>query len=161
MPDPAPAPSHAAALFAFFNEVGILAQLSRALFEARLPPGFNLPQFAVLNHLVRVRDGQTPLALARAFQVPKTSMTHSLAVLERHGLVEMRPNARDGRSKCVFLTDQGRAFRERAIHSLAPDMEAIATAYPPERLAAVLPVLSELRHVMDRMRDVTQPDAGT
>ncbi|MDX5350544.1 MAG: MarR family transcriptional regulator [Paracoccaceae bacterium] len=144
-------------LFAFFNEVGILTQLSRALVEARLPAGFNLPQFTVLNHLVRVRDGQTPLALARAFQVPKTSMTHSLAVLERHGLIEMRPNARDGRSKCVFITEAGRAFRQRAIESLAPDMAAIAGEYPVDRLATVLPVLTDLRRVMDRMRD---PEPG-
>lgn len=151
MADQAPTPE--ATLFAFFNEVGILAQLSRALFEARLPDGFNLPQFAVLNHLVRVKDGQTPLALARAFQVPKTSMTHSLAVLERHGLIEMRPNARDGRSKCVFLTDAGRAFRLAAIHRLQPDMAAVAARYPVDRLAAVLPVLAELRKTMDGMRD--------
>jgi DNA-binding MarR family transcriptional regulator len=151
MPDQTPTPE--ATLFAFFNEVGILAQLSRALFEARLPESFNLPQFAVLNHLVRVKDGQTPLALARAFQVPKTSMTHSLAVLERHQLVEMRPNARDGRSKCVFLTDAGRSFRQQAIASMGPDMAAIAAEYPVERLAAVLPVLAELRKVMDAMRE--------
>jgi DNA-binding MarR family transcriptional regulator len=156
MPDRAPTPE--ALLFGFFNEVGILAQLSRALFEARLPPGFNLPQFAVLNHLIRVKDGQTPLALARAFQVPKTSMTHSLAVLERHGLVEMRPNARDGRSKCVFITVAGRGFRQQAIESLMPDMAAIADAYPADRLAQVLPVLIELRQVMDRMRDPDQGD---
>jgi DNA-binding MarR family transcriptional regulator len=142
-----------ATLFAFFNEVGILAQLSRALFEARLPDGFNLPQFAVLNHLVRVKDGQTPLALARAFQVPKTSMTHSLAVLERAGLIEIRPNARDGRSKCVFLTETGRGFRLQAIADLMPDMHAIAAAYPVDRLAEVLPILTGLREVMDRMRD--------
>lgn len=151
MPEQDPTPE--AMLFTFFNEVGILAQLSRALFEARLPDGFNLPQFAVLNHLVRVKDGQTPLALARAFQVPKTSMTHSLAVLERHGLVEMRPNARDGRSKCVFLTEAGRAFRLEAIGRLGPDMAAIAAAFPVDRLAAVLPVLSDLRKAMDAMRD--------
>jgi DNA-binding MarR family transcriptional regulator len=151
MPDRSPTPE--ATLFAFFNEVGILAQLSRALFEARLPPGFNLPQFAVLNHLVRVRDGQTPLALARAFQVPKTSMTHSLAVLERHGLIEMRPNDRDGRSKCVFITEGGRTFRESAMASLAPDLAAIAAAYPVDRLAETLPALGDLRQLMDAMRD--------
>lgn len=151
MPDQAPTPE--ATLFAFFNEVGILAQLSRALFETRLPPGFNLPQFAVLNHLVRVRDGQTPLALAKAFQVPKTSMTHSLAVLERHGLVEMRSNARDGRSKCVFLTEAGRAFRLEAIGRLMPDMAAVAAEFPVARLAEVLPVLVDLRKAMDAMRD--------
>jgi DNA-binding MarR family transcriptional regulator len=153
MPDTPPTPTPEATLFAFFNEVGILAQLSRALFEARLPPGFNLPQFTVLNHLIRVRDGQTPLALARAFQVPKTSMTHSLAVLESNGLVEMRPNARDGRSKCVFITDAGRAFRQQAIESMWPDVANIAAAYPVARLAEALPTLAGLRDVMDRMRD--------
>lgn len=152
MPDQGPTPE--ATLFAVFNEVGILAQLSRALFEARLPDGFNLPQFAVLNHLVRVKDGQTPLALARAFQVPKTSMTHSLSVLERHKLIEMRPNARDGRSKCVFITEVGRAFRQTSIETLVPDMAAIAAEYPVERLAPLLPVLAELRQVMDRMRGI-------
>jgi DNA-binding MarR family transcriptional regulator len=159
MPDRNPTPE--ATLFAFFNEVGILAQLSRAMFEARLPPGFNLPQFAVLNHLIRVRDGQTPMALARAFQVPKTSMTHSLAVLERHGLIELRPNARDGRSKCVFLTDQGRGFRNDAVASLAPDMAAIAADYPVDRVESMLPALAALRKVMDARRDAQPADPET
>ena len=65
MADQGPSPD--TTLFAFFNEVGILAQLSRAVFEARLPEGFSVPQFSVLNHLERVRDGQTPLALAQAY----------------------------------------------------------------------------------------------
>lgn len=138
---------------AFFLEVGILAQLSRAMFEARLPPGFSLPQFTVLNHLVRVKDGRTPLDLARAFQVPKTSMTHSLAVLERHGLVEMRPNAKDGRSKCVFITEAGRAFRQKALETITPDMAALAARFSAERLAGTLPVLNDLRQIMDAMRD--------
>ena len=140
-------------LSALFLEVGILAQLSRALFEARLPPGFTLPQFTVLNHLVRVKDGRTPLELARAFQVPKTSMTHNLAVLDRHGLVAMRSNARDGRSKCVFITDPGRAFRQQALAAIAPDLAALATRLPATPLGEVLPVLTGLRQVMDSMRD--------
>ncbi len=141
--------------FRLFNEIGILAQLSRALFEARLPPGFVLAQFAVLNHLVRVRDGQTPLALARAFQVPKTSMTHSLAVLEREGLIAFTPNPEDGRSKLVTLTDAGRAFRQSAIASLGPDMARIAAAVPPEEVAALLPGLEALRKFLDADRDRT------
>lgn len=151
MPDQSPTPED---IFgAFFLEVGILAQLSRAMFEARLPPGFTLPQFSVLNHLIRVRDGQTPLALARAFQVPKTSMTHSLAVLERHGLVEMRPNAQDGRSKCVFITPSGKEFRAAALKAIGPDLAAIAGRFPADEVSAVLPVLTALRQIMDSMRD--------
>jgi DNA-binding MarR family transcriptional regulator len=94
--------------FELFNEIGILAQLSRALFEARLPKGLTVPHFSVLNHLVRLGDGKTPLALARAFQVPKTTRTHTLSGLEARGLVDLAPNPRDGRSKRVRLTP-GRA----------------------------------------------------
>ena len=149
MPDPTPEDTFSA----FFLEVGILAQLSRAMFEARLPQGFSLPQFTVLNHLVRVKDGRTPLELARAFQVPKTSMTHSLAVLDRHGLVEMRPNARDGRSKCVWITESGRAFRQSALQAITPDMAALAQRFPAALLTGILPVLTELRQIMDAVRD--------
>ncbi len=138
--------------FRLFNEIGILNQLSGALLLAHLPPGFAVGQFAVLNHLTRVQDGRTPLDLARAFQVPKTTMTHSLAVLERHGLVRLAPNPGDGRSKCVWLTDAGRGFRAQAIAGLGPDLDRLEAAFPAARFAQVLPVLEELRRVMDALR---------
>ncbi|MGL4234434.1 MarR family winged helix-turn-helix transcriptional regulator [Tabrizicola sp.] len=155
MPD-APAPAALTpeeTFFAFFTEVGILAQLSRALFEAQLPDGFTVSQFSVLNHLIRVKDGRTPLELARAFQVPKTALPHSLAVLERHGLIEMRPNARDGRSKCVFITEAGRVFRLAAIRQMEPHMAELAGRFPASEIASVLPSLTGLRKIMDAMRD--------
>lgn len=144
--------------FRLFNEIGIIEQLSRTLFEARLPPGFVVAQFAVLNHLVRVGDGRTPVALARAFQVPKTSMTHSLAVLERAGLIEFRKNAKDGRSKLVHITDQGRVFREDAIAALAPDIARISETITPRMVADMLPGLQALREFLDQDRDTqSQP----
>ena len=156
MPDDQPTPED---IFnAFFLEVGILSQLSRAMFDLRLPPGIAVAQFSVLNHLVRVRDGRTPLDLARAFQVPKTSMTHSLAVLERHGLIRLAPNPADGRSKCAFITAEGRTFRQAALEALAPDMRALAARFPAARLAGVLPTLTELRRIMDTLRDDPPPD---
>jgi len=141
--------------FRLFNEIGIIEQLSRTMFEARLPPGFVLSQFAVLNHLVRVGDGRTPVAIARAFQVPKTSMTHSLSVLEHAGLIEVRKNPKDGRSKLVHITDTGRKFRQYAIDSLAPDLTRVAAALPPERVALLLPDLEVLRKFLDSDRDAS------
>ncbi len=140
-------------LFAVFNEIGIIGQLSRALMEAELPDGLILPHFSVVNHLIRVQDGQTPLALARAFQVPKTSMTHTLAGLERHGLIEMRPNPKDARSKCVWLTGKGRQFREEAIAALTPHLEKIGETIPPSEIVAALPLLTRIRQSLDRLRD--------
>ncbi len=154
MPDQSPT-SDTARFFALFNEVGIINQLSTAMLESRLPPGFVVAQFAVLNHLIRVKDGQTPLVLARAFQVPKTSMTHSLAVLERAGLVQLTANPADGRSKQVWITDAGRIFRGDAIAGMGTDTARIVTAMPSEEIAGILPVLTRLREILDRMRDET------
>ena len=139
--------------FTLFNEIGIIAQLSRALFEARLPDGFLISHFSVLNHLIRVGDGPTPLRLANAFQVPKTTMTHTLSGLEKHGLIDMRPNPDDGRSKCVWLTEAGRDFRNEAIAALGPDMAQFAERYPPEFIEDVTPKLAEIRKFLDAARD--------
>jgi len=139
--------------FSLFNEIGIIEQLARAQLEARLPEGLITPHFTVLNHLVRVQDGRTPLDLARAFQVPKTTMTHTLAGLEGLGLVEMRPNPDDKRSKQVWLTEAGRRLREGTIAALIPEFADLAREFPAERVAAVLPALIELRQIMDARRD--------
>jgi len=139
--------------FRLFNEIGIIGQLSRTLLEARLPPGFVAAQFSVLNHLVRGGNGRTPLAIAQAFQVPKNSMTHSLTVLERASLIEIRKNPQDGRSKLVYITDGGRNFRAEVIDALAPDVARIAAAFPPEFVARLLPDLENLRKFLDADRD--------
>ena len=139
--------------FALFNEIGIIAQLSRAMFERRLPDGLTLPHFTVVNHLARLGDGRTPGELARAFQTPKASMTNTLAGLERRGLVSIRADARDARVRRVTLTDAGRAFREAAILALAPDVAALADALRPERLDLLLPELADLRRALDAARD--------
>lgn len=139
-------------MFRLFNEIGIIAQLSRALLEAAMPDGMVYPHFVVLNHLVRVGDGKTPLELARAFQVPKTSMTHTLAGLERAGYVSVGPNPEDGRSKLVSITAAGRSFRDDVIARLGPDLERLAASLGPGRASALLPDLEALRDVLDRSR---------
>lgn len=146
-------PEQVPPLFAFFNEIGIIAQLSRAAFEARMPPGMNLPQFSVLNHLVRVRDGQTPMALARAFQVPKTTMSHTLAALAGRELVRMAPNPEDGRGKLVWLTGAGRDMRAQCIANVAQNMAWLAKTVDMEEVLDMLPRLARLRAVMDASRD--------
>ena len=147
-----PEPAHEM-LFEVFNEIGIIHQLTRALLEARLPDGLIVPHFSVVNHLCRLGDGRTPVEIARAFQVPKTSMTHSIKVLEAKGYVEVRPNPEDGRSKCVYLTDKGRALPQLAVARLAQDIDSITASYDPKRLLEIKPVLSELRMVLDAERN--------
>lgn len=139
--------------FAVFTETGIIAQLTATLLEARLPKGMVAAQFGVLNHLSSRPVGETPLQLARAFQVPKTSMTHSLAVLERTALIEMVPNPADGRSKIVRITPAGAAFRDRIINVLAPDIATALAETDPQMLEKILPLLRHLRVALDAARD--------
>ena len=46
-------------IFGFFNEVGIVSQLSGALFGRLVPQSVHLSHFVVLNHLTRIGDGRT------------------------------------------------------------------------------------------------------
>ncbi|MEM9437754.1 MAG: MarR family transcriptional regulator [Pseudomonadota bacterium] len=140
-------------MFELFNEIGIISQLSRAFFEARLPDGMVLPHFSVLNHLVRLGEGRTPVQIARAFQVPKNSMTHTLGGLEARGLIEVRPNPKDGRSKTIWLTEAGRSFREEAIVRVGRDMLPMLPEMDAKEVARTLGFLKHLREEMDRARD--------
>ncbi|MEX0351465.1 MAG: MarR family winged helix-turn-helix transcriptional regulator [Paracoccaceae bacterium] len=140
-------------VFQVFNEIGIIEQLSRTVLEAHMPKGLIAPHFGVLNHLTRVGDGSTPIAMARAFQVPKTSMTHTVSGLVKHGLVEMRANPEDGRSKQVWLTDAGRALRARIIADMTPQFERLAREFDISKLRDILPILTELRVYLDEDRD--------
>ncbi|MFK7836620.1 MAG: MarR family winged helix-turn-helix transcriptional regulator [Sulfitobacter sp.] len=140
-------------IFEVFKEIGIIEQLSRAQLEARLPDGLIAPHFAVLNHLINRGDGAVPIAMARALQVPKTSMTHTLKGLAEKGYVELRSNPEDGRSKTVWLTDNGRALREQTISVLVPGLIEMLQNIDADALAAILPTLVEVRTYMDAARD--------
>ncbi|MFD0914922.1 MarR family winged helix-turn-helix transcriptional regulator [Pseudahrensia aquimaris] len=141
-------------VFQFFNEVGIIQQLSAALFNKRLPDGLHVSHFSVLNHLVRLGDGKTPLALASAFQVSKGTMTNTLSKLSQRGLVRLAPHETDGRSKVVFITDEGRAFQQEAIGLLAPSIVALGEKIDWERVVDLLPELQRIRMVLDENRDI-------
>jgi len=137
-----------------FLETGIIAQLSRAMLEARMPDGLLQPHFSVLSHLIRVDDGRPPLAIAKAFQVPKNSMTHTLQGLESHGLIQLKPNPEDGRSKLVYLTKSGRKMHDNIIKTMVPEMTKMAKEFDLEKLAKITPTLRELRIYLDEKRSL-------
>ena len=141
-------------VFRFFNEIGIIQQLSSAMFNRRLPDGLHVSHFSILNHLIRLSGGKTPLALASAFQVTKGTMTHTLAVLAKRDLIAIEPHPTDGRSKIIFLTDQGRAFHGQAIASLVPTIKALADKIDWAAVSALLPELQRVRQVLDENRDI-------
>lgn len=148
-----PPPDAGGAIFSLLNEVGIIAQLSRAQLEQNSPDNLTMPQFAVLNHLSRRGETPSPMTLATAFQVPKTSMTHTLASLEKRGLIEMHPNPEDGRSKLVQITNAGTSSLQRTQAAISGDLLRLADDIGADKLKTALPILQEIRVWMDRDRD--------
>jgi DNA-binding MarR family transcriptional regulator len=141
-------------LFQFFNEIGIINQLSTARLNKLLPDGLHVSHFSVLNHLHRLGDGVTPLKIANAFQVTKATMTHTIKVLSERGLVRLEPHETDGRSKLVFLTDEGRHFRENAIAQLGPSTARLMDLLDLEQMSEMLPKLQEIRKILDDNREL-------
>jgi DNA-binding MarR family transcriptional regulator len=139
--------------FEFFNEIGIIEQLSRNAVERVLPRGITLSQFSVLNNFVRLGGERSPAGLASAFQVTRQTMTNTLQRLEAAGLVTSRPDPADGRAKIITITDAGRAMRQRCIDAQAPLLAELGDLLPEAELAALLPGLRKVRILLDRARD--------
>ena len=139
-------------LFELFNEIGIISQLASTEFNRRLPEGLHVSHFGVINHLYRLGDGCTPLQIAAAFQVTKPTMTNTLTKLTARGFVDIRDNPEDGRSKLVYLTEQGRLFRQQAIATLYPLMDEMDRKLDVEEIVTNLPSLKALREYLDKYR---------
>lgn len=139
-------------LFQVFNEIGIINQLAVAAFNRRMPLGLHVSHFSVINHLVRLGDERTPMNIAEAFQVTKATMTHTLTILSRHELIEIKPNPKDGRSKLVYLTAKGRRFQQEAIVTMAPMFDLADQHLNLEEIIQIIPQLQQLRIFLDENR---------
>jgi DNA-binding MarR family transcriptional regulator len=145
-------------IFQFFNEIGIIQQLSVTVFNQVMPDGLHISHFIAINHLIRSGDGRTPLQMANALQVTKATMTHTISVLKKRAFIEVHPNQTDGRSKLIYLTTAGRQFRKKAILSLEPLLAFIGGNCDVSELAEALPMLEKLRILMDENRTIMNTD---
>jgi DNA-binding MarR family transcriptional regulator len=139
--------------FKVLNEIGIIAQLSRAELERAGGDQLSAAGFGVLNHLSRLPGDWAPARLARAFQVTKGAMTNTLQRLEAEGFVKIVGDPEDGRAKQVTITAKGQKARNGAIARLAPALATISAEVGAETFAALLPGLARLRAALDSARD--------
>ncbi|CAG6391994.1 MarR family winged helix-turn-helix transcriptional regulator [Streptomyces cocklensis] len=92
---------------------GVL-RLARRLRVERDRSALSNAKVAVLSHLARVGES-TPLRVSREERQQPQSLTRVFAELEAGGLIDRRPDGKDGRQSVLTLTETGRA-------SLAADM---------------------------------------
>lgn len=140
--------------FLFFNEVGIIEQLSRTAAERVLPAGMSMAGFSVLNHMIRLgHEHRAPSKIASAMQVTRGAMTGTLKRLEAEGWIEVTPDPEDGRGKAVRVTPVGRAARGAALQALGPLFADLLREIDPAEMEAALPFLRKVRTILDSARD--------
>jgi DNA-binding MarR family transcriptional regulator len=140
--------------FEFFNEIGIIDQLTSTMLTNALPCGMTQAQFTVLNHFVRLDIAEkSPADLASAFQVRRPTITSTLARMESAGLVAVRLDPNDGRAKLVSITQAGREMRERCMTALHTMIPAIETVVTESEMRTLLPALRNIRVGLDALRD--------
>lgn len=145
-------------VFRFFTEVGIIAQLGATLLARHLPPRLSGVHFGLLSHLSRRPEGTTPLQLAFAFQVPKTSMTHMVKVLEAEGLITIAPNPQDARSKLARITPKGIGVVDATVSGVARDLRQMQPGFDVDLARDCLGPLARIRTQLDTARNSDRPE---
>ena len=88
--------------------------LARRFDEALRPVGLTNGQFSLLMSLNRPTPAPMR-AVASLLAMDRTTLTAALKPLERRGLVELRPDPKDGRSRLITLTPDGSSLLARAV----------------------------------------------
>jgi DNA-binding MarR family transcriptional regulator len=96
------------------------------LVAALRPFELSFGDFDVINTLRRRGDehGTNPRDLARSSLITSGAMTTRLDRLERAGLITRTPDAADGRSVRVHLTERGEKLAEQSLHAVIEADEA-------------------------------------
>lgn len=118
---------------------------SRKLYEEY---GLTGPQLAVLYHVHRLQ-GAPASALARAVHLSRPTVTGILDRLSRRGLVERRPDPRDGRSHRVHVTEAGRDMLANAPSLLQHRFRRELAALEDWEQSMILSSLQRMAAMMD------------
>ena len=121
--------------------------LLRRLRQVRVEGELTLPESSALVRLDR-GGPTTPSELAKLEQISPQSMGATLAALEARGLVERRPDPRDGRRAVLSVTAAGRDVlldkRNARAEQLARALAAGFTPAELRQLMAAVPLLERL-----------------
>ncbi|MFD3452041.1 MarR family winged helix-turn-helix transcriptional regulator [Streptomyces sp. NPDC058691] len=129
----------------------LLASLSVLLRRVRQVPvdgGLTMPERTALSHLER-SGPTTSSALAREVQITAQAMGATLSALQARGLVERRPDPKDGRRVVLTVTESGlQALKDKRNARTELIARALTSgAFTPaerEQLAAAAALLDRL-----------------
>ena len=102
--------------------------------------GLSVSRFDVLNH-AGTPEGRTQQDLAKSLLVTKGNVTQLLDAMEKEGLLERR---REGRTKRIYLTEEGRCRRTELVALQEAEIAADFAALDAEDIEHLTRILRSL-----------------
>ena len=131
--------------------ISLAARGFARLSEARLKPhGFGVGHLPVL---IALADGQagTQRDLARFAKIEQPSMAQMLVRMERDGLIQRTPDASDGRSSRIALTDLAQTRLPDACAALFKGNREALRGFTDEEAAQLVALLTRVITNLDRV----------
>lgn len=115
------------------------SQLYRYLDDDLRPDGLGLAEYEILVHLSEATGHRRRMGeLADLVHMSRSRLTHTVARMERQGLVHRRTASHDRRGVLAILTADGMSLIEStATHHVRAVRRAFVDAVRPEDLAAI------------------------
>jgi DNA-binding MarR family transcriptional regulator len=132
----------------FFHFSQILARRTRAI-NARLRPyGLDYPRWRVLA-VLQEHSGATMGRLAELTSVDRTTLTRTLGLMEKAGLVARRERESDHRSLAISLTAKGRRLFARILPLTLAETDRALTGFSSEETETLR---DRLKRMADNLR---------
>ena len=124
-------------------------RMANAHFE---PFGVTADQFVALT-LLAGTDGVTQRELVDLAFSDRNTIGEMLARLEKKRLIRRERHPRDGRARCVFLTDKGRKVQHVLWDSWEGHVRAVDGAFRSEELKTLNRLLARIPGTVDAIGD--------
>ena len=114
-------------------------RLTQIYDEAMAESGISVTQFSQM-YMIQNLNGPTLTELAEASQLERSTLGRNVKVLEKHGLVELKPGE-DARSKSIHLSRKGKHTFKRAVplwHGVQSRLTGALGAENNSRLAELM-----------------------
>lgn len=105
------------------------------------------PHLDIMINLYR-REGISQQELAHKLLVGRSNMSMLLPQLEKRGLIERRPDARDKRVLRLHLTDEGKAITEQAMKIQTALIDTVMATSTEERCLMVADHMEKIIEVL-------------
>jgi MarR family transcriptional regulator, organic hydroperoxide resistance regulator len=132
----------------FFHFSQILARRTRAINARLRPHGLDYPRWRVLA-VLNEHSGATMGRLADLTSVDRTTLTRTLGLMEKTGLVARRERESDRRSLAISLTAKGRRLFARILALALEETDRALTGFSSDEIRTLR---DRLRRMADNLR---------